>query len=288
MSQRQAVFYHLRRFPYQSLAATAMMYVTFLLISIFALFILGAHSLLNYFESRPQVTAFFTNDATKEQADSLEVKLRDNLSVTSTRYIDSEEALSIYRAQNADNPLLLEMVTADILPASLEVSTLNVTELEYAAQIMQESPGVESVVFQKDIIDTLKKWVTGIRLTGIGLISLLSIVSLTTIVVILGLKFTAQKSEIKTLRLLGATNWYIRSPFMKEGIFYGLMGSVLGWGSSYLVLLYLTPNLLTFLQGINLLPVPIWIMLALLGIELLIGTSIGIVASLVATRRFVR
>lgn len=288
MSQRQTVFRHLRRFPYQSLAAVLMMYITFFLISIFSLFILGAHSLLNYFESRPQVTAFFRDATPKEKVDQLESKLRANIPVTAARYIDQEEALAIYRAQNADNPLLLEMVTADILPASLEVSTQNVADLEKAAQIMQASEGIETVVFQKDIIDTLKKWVTGIRFAGIGLITLLSLASLTTIVIILGLKFATQKAEIKTLRLLGATSWYIRAPFVKEGMFYGLLGPVLGWGSSYLVLLYLTPNLLAFLQGITLLPVPIWVMLALLGIEVVIGLVIGVIASLMATRRFVR
>lgn len=288
MSQRLAVYRHLRRFPYQTLAATLMVVITFFLISVFSLFVLGAHSLLNYFESRPQVTAFFREGTSESTARQLESTLRAKLSLTDTRYVSQEEALSIYRAQNADNPLLLEMVTADILPSSLEVSTQNVADLETAASIMQQGEGVEEVVFQKDIVDTLKRWVGGIRIAGIGLSSLLLLATLVTIIVILGLKFSAQKAEIKTLRLLGATQWYIRAPFVKEGILYGLLGALIGWGSSYLLLLYLTPNLLAFLQGIPLLPIPYWLMLALLGSELLVGLLIGVIASLIATRRFVR
>lgn len=288
MSNNQNLLRQLRRFPYQSLSAIFMMYVTFLVISIFALFVLGGHSLLNYFESRPQVTAFFQDDIDQLTVNQLQDTLRSQINLTSARYINQDEALSIYRAQNADNPLLLEMVTADILPASLEVSTRSVKDLEIAASILQKAPGVEEVVFQKDIIDVLKKWVTGIRIAGLTLSILLLLASLATIILILGLKFSARKSEFKTLRLLGATSWYIRAPFVKEGILYALVGSILGWGSSYLALLYLTPNLLTFFQGIPLLPVPLWVMLSLFGAELLLALSLGISASLVATRRFVR
>ncbi len=288
MAHKNTVFRHIRRFPYQSIAAIVMTVVTFFIVSIFALVVLGAHSLLAYFESRPQVTAFFRADTPVSSVESLKSKITAQVALESSHYISQDDALAIYREQNADNPLLLQMVTADILPASLEVSARNVTDLESVAKLMQQDAAVEEVVFQKDIIDTLKKWVSGIRLSGIALSSLLILASLITIVVILGLKFTTQKTEIKTLSLLGATNWYIRGPFVVEGILYAVVGAVLGWGLAYLTLLYLTPNLVGFFQGIPLLPVPVWVMLALLGGEALLGLLIGSFASLIATRRFGR
>jgi len=288
MKRLNLVGKHIRRSPYQSLAATVMTTVTFFIVSVFALAVLGASTLLTYFESRPQVTAFFKDDATDSQVDTLRREIDANVAIESAIYINKQQALEIYREQNSDNPLLLEMVTADILPASLEISAKSVTDLETIAGIMQGKDFIEEVVFQKDVIDTLKNWVNGVRMGGIALSGLLLFASLTTIVIILGLKFTARKIEINTLSLLGATPWYIRGPFVIEGVIYSTVGAVIGWSLSYLTLLYLTPNLVNFLRDIPLLPVPYWVMLTLLGGELLLGLVLGSLASLIATRRYGR
>jgi cell division transport system permease protein len=262
--------------------------ITLFIVNVFALVVLGTHSMLGYFESRPQVTAFFKDPVADSDVNALKSALTAAVPIDSMNYISKDQALQIYQKQNADNPLLLDMVTADILPASLEVSGKSVTDLETIAGVMQKDQNVEQVVFQKDVVDTLRKWVGGVRIAGIILSGLLMFVSLTTIVIILGLKFTARKTEIKTLSLLGATSWYIRGPFVSEGIIYAVVGAVIGWGLTYLTLLYLTPNLVAFLQGIPLLPVPVWIMLALLGGQLVLGVVIGGLASLIATRRYGR
>lgn len=288
MTQKNTVLKHIRRSPYQSVAAIFMTAVTFFIVSVFALVVLGAYSMLGYFESRPQVTAFFKDDIPMTNVESLKTDISNSISVDAMRYISKDDALEIYKKQNSDNPLLLEMVTADILPASLEVSAKNVKDLETIASIMQKNTSVEEVVFQKDVIDTLRKWVSGVRITGIVLSSLLIFASLTTIIVILGLKFTARKSEIKTLSLLGATSWYIRGPFVTEGIIYAVAGAMIGWGCAYLTLLYLTPNIIGFLQEITLLPVPVWVMMTMLGGEIVLACMIGAFASLVATRRYGR
>lgn len=288
MKKLQTTLQHIRRSPYQSLAAIFMTTITFFIVSVFALVVLGAHSMLGYFESRPQVTAFFKDDILMADIDLLKKNIGDAVQVDAMQYISKDDALEIYKKQNTDNPLLLEMVTADILPASLEVSAKNVKDLETIATLMQKNNSVEEVVFQKDVIDTLRKWLGGVRLTGIVLSSLLIFASLTTIIIILGLKFTARKTEINTLSLLGATNWYIRGPFVTEGIIYAVSGAIIGWGMSYLTLLYLTPNIIAFMQDITILPVPIWVIMAMLGSEVLLACIIGALASLIATRRYGR
>jgi len=278
----------IRRSPYQSIAAVIMTTVTFFIISVSSLAALGGHQLLQFFQSRPQVTAFFKDGTTPAQVEALKTQITQGKAIESATYISQSDALTLYREQNQDNPLLLEMVTADILPASLEVSAKNVTDLASIAETMQQSSYVEEVVFQKDVIDTLAKWVNGLRWGGAILSGLLVFASVTTIIIILGLKFSNKKNELKTLALLGASSWYIRSPFLVEGILYSLLGAFLGWGISYLVLLYTTPNLIDFLTGIPLLPVPLWVMAIILGGELLLGAILGAVSSLIATRRLGR
>ena len=288
MTHKGTVLKYIRRSPYQSLAAIFMTAITFFIVSIFALVVLGAHTMLQYFESRPQVTAFFKDDILSGDVDRLKATITQTVPVEDMHYISKDDALEIYKKQNADNPMLLEMVTADILPASLEVSAKNAKDLELIAGVMQKTTAVEEVVFQKDVIDTLRKWVSGIRVSGLILSGLLIFASLTTIVVILGIKFTSRRTEIKTLSLLGATAWYIRGPFVAEGMIYAVVGSLIGWGLSYLTLLYLTPNIVSFLQDITILPVPVWVMMSLLGAEIVLASTIGALASLIATRRYGR
>lgn len=288
MSKVQSLARAIRRTPYQSLSAILLTTLTFFSLSIFTLVVLGTTRMLTYFESRPQVTAFFKDDATKADAENLKKQVEGEMSIEKATYVSKEDALKLYKEQNQDNPLLLEMVTADILPASLEVSAKNVDDLEKIASIMQKDPLIEEVVFQKDVIDTLRKWLGGIRLAGLFLTTLLTIASVTTIIVIIGLKFRSKKPEMYTLTLLGATNWYIRRPFVLESMLYGCLGAVIGWGISYILLLYLTPNLITFLGEIRLVPVPYWVMLAILGGEIIVGAILGGVSSLIATRRIGR
>jgi cell division transport system permease protein len=286
--QKLSLWRRLRRSPYQSLAAIVITSLTFFVVTIFALVTLGGHQMLSFFESRPQVTAFFKDDTSSADVSSLTDSVKVVASVVDAKYVSKDEALELYRAQNKDNPLLLEMVTADILPASLEVSTKNVDDLEKVATVMQQDPQVEEVVFQKDVVDTLRKWVAGIRIGGLVLSTIFVLASFVTLILILGLKVTAKKSEIKTLSLLGASAWYIRRPFVSEALLYTILGTTLGWGSAYLALLYLTPNLLGFFEGIPLLPVPIWIMGSVWGAELILGIVLAGAASMVATRRYGR
>lgn len=285
MSRVNKTFATLRRTPYQSLAAVAITTVTFFVLCIVSLFVIGTEALLGYFESRPQVTAFFKDSSTLADVDTLKASVAQAAPIESVTYISKEEALQLYRDQNQDNPLLLEMVTADILPASLEVRSQSVDSLESIAKIMQSHPEVEEVVYQKDVADSLRKWLSGIRLTGITLSTLLLFVSTLTMIVIVGLKFRSKKAEMYTLTLLGATRWYIKAPYVREAILYGLSGAFLGWGLSYLLLLYTTPNLVGFVGDILPLPVPLWLMGLVLAGALTIGIVLGLFASLLATRR---
>jgi len=285
MKKLKTTLDHLRRTPYQSLSAVAMTTVTFFIISLFALVVMGGQRLLAYFESRPQVTAYFKDSATRDDATKLEETIRGSVAVDSAHFVSKDDALAIYREQNKSDPLLLEMVTADILPSSLEISAKNVADLERVSELMNADTHVEEVSFQKDVVGVLEAWIKGVRLGGLILSSLLLLASLMTIMVILGLRFSMRRAEINTLSLLGATPWYIRAPFLLEGVVYASLGSVFGWGTAYILLLYLSPNLVEFFRGIPLLPVPPLLMLGLLGGELLLGAFLGLVASASATRR---
>jgi len=279
---------HMRRTPYQALAAILIMFLTFFITTVFILTAGGFQTILRYFETRPQVTAFLKDETTSAQIDTLKAKLAQTGKVRETKYISKEEALNIYREQNKNDPLLLEMVTANILPASLEVSTNDLSHLNEVAQILRAESTIEEVVFQEDVVNALQQWTLNIRRVGISLIGVFGLVSLLMILVIIGMKITLRKEEIDILQLLGASRWYIRAPFLLEGMFYGVVGAFMAWGVTYLLLLYLTSYIIGFFQGIDLLPVSPFFMLTVLGIEISSGIVIGSLGSLLAVKRYLK
>ncbi|PIU33084.1 hypothetical protein COY29_00155 [Candidatus Woesebacteria bacterium CG_4_10_14_0_2_um_filter_39_14] len=279
---------HMRRTPYQALAAILIMFLTFFITTVFILTAGGFQAILRYFETRPQVTAFLKDETTSSQVDTLKAKLAQTGKVKEAKYISKEEALNIYREQNKNDPLLLEMVTANILPASLEVATNDLAYLNEIAQTLRVEPAVEEVVFQEDVVKALQQWTLNIRMIGIALISIFGLVSLLVILVIIGMKITLRREEIDILQLLGASRWYIRAPFLLEGMFYGVVGAFMAWGISYLLLLYLTSYIIKFFQGIALLPVSPLFMLTVLGIEISSGIVIGSLGSLLAVKRYLK
>ncbi|OGH08689.1 MAG: hypothetical protein A2152_00685 [Candidatus Levybacteria bacterium RBG_16_35_6] len=288
MKYTKTTWKNIRRSPYQAIAAILIMTLTFLVISYFTFLLVGSSKIVNYFESKPQVTAFFKDEAKQQDMDSLRSQFDRSTSVASTKFVSKDEALKIYKEQNKNDPLLLDLVSADILPASLEVSAKNVEDLQSIADTLKASPNVQEVVFQKDVVSTLINWTGAVRKIGIGLIAIMGLVSVFIIVTITGIKISQKKEDIEIMRLIGATNWHIRWPFILEGIFYGVVGAFIGWGIASASLLYASPFLASFLQGIPIFPIPVGFYLALLTGELLLSIILGAFSSFIAVLRYLK
>ncbi len=279
---------NIRRSPYQAIAAIIIMSLTFLVVSFFTFLLVGSSKVVSYFESKPQVTAFFKNEAKQNDINSLENKLKDTGKVSKVLFVSKKDALEIYRQQNKNDPLLLDLVTADILPSSLEISTFKIEDLSAISESLKSSPIVSEVIFQKDVVSTLTSWTSALRKIGLGAILVLSIVSIFIIAAIIGIKISVKKGDIEIMRLIGATNWYIRWPFIFEGIFYGIVGAFTGWVVASASLWAASPFLSEFLKGIPILPVSIIFLLGLLLAELLLASFLGAFASYLAVLRFLK
>lgn len=280
----------IRRSPFQTLAGVMITTLTLLVISVFTLISLGSVAILKYFESAPQVIAFFKpgEDLTDIQIANIRAQLESTGRLNQFRYVSTREAEAIYKEKNKDNPLLLELVDANILPASIEISGKTLDDLPALKNTLGSQEKVEDIVYYEDIVQSLSNWIKSVKNIGAGVIGYLTVESVLVILVIIGLQIASRREEIDILRLLGATSWFIRLPYILTAAAYGLVGSFIAWGLSYLLLLYSTPFLADWLQDIPLLPVPIWLMLALLGGELLFGAVIGLTGGLIATRRFLK
>ena len=279
---------NIRRSPYQALAAILIMTLTFLAVSFFTFLLVGSSQIITYFESKPQVTAFFKNEAKQVDINSLENKLSDTEKVSSIKFVSKDDALKIYQEQNKNDPLLLDLVTADVLPASFEISTVKIEDLGTISDMLKKSSIVSDVIYQKDVVSTLTAWTNAIRKIGIALIILLSLVSVFVMATIIGMKISQKKEDIEIMRLIGATSWYIRWPFIMEGTFYAIVGALIGWLIATGTLLYATPFLESFLKGIPVLPASYVGLFVLLGLEILFAVFLGVISSFFSVFRYLK
>ncbi|OQX50813.1 hypothetical protein B5M47_03105 [candidate division CPR3 bacterium 4484_211] len=261
-------------------------------VSYFSAAVYRYNEVLKSFKEKPQLTVFFKDEATEAEILNLKTSLEARLEVKEISYISKEKALELYREQNLDKPELLEFVTADILPASLEISTTQVEFQESIARELSNNNRVESVVFHRDVVKQLVQFSRAARVEGfMWAVSLLT-VSVLTILIIVGLSITAYGREIEIMKLVGAGNWYVRWPFIFQGAIYGVASAALAAG-----LLYLMPYIKDFflngtesvlLPGVSVFPVADWLLLRLWGATTILGAGLGALSSLAATWRYLK
>lgn len=284
----KTVFKYMRRSPYQSISAALIMTLTFFAISVFAFITILSVRLIDHLEASPQLTVFFTDAATTDQIQNLKQRLEATGKTISVHYVSKKEALNIYKQQNKNDPSQLDLVTADILPASLDVQTSKAEYLSTLVPLIRQEKNIDRISYLKDIVDALIKWTNALRIIGIAIISVLVVVSLFVILTIIGIKITVRREEIEIMKLIGASNWFIRTPFLLEGMIYGFVGAVIGWAVSYGILLFFTPQLEAFLVNVPILPITPVLALSLLGIEVVIACFLGAFASFIAVLRYLK
>lgn len=268
----------IRRSPIQSMTVIVIISLIGFVGYFTSLITLGAQALLNYAEAQPQVIAFFKLKTPIEVIDQLETEFRQQAYVSQVSVITQDQALEIYREENQDEPLLLELVTADILPASIEIKAVNLDYLSTIKQQLEQQDSVEEVVFQQETIDQLNSITQVIRSWGLIILSVLGVTAFLVTNVVIALKASSQRKKISILRLLGASKRFVKAPFMIEGMFYGFFGSLLGWIFAFATSLSLSPKLAeqidAFFPTTSLPSVLIW--------QLLIGSGIGLILGGVA------
>lgn len=297
MHSLKTTWKHIRRTPYQSMAAMLTLFITLFITGIFSVATISSVVILRYFESKPQITVFFTDKAGKTEADSLTATLQSTGKVAQTKFVSKEDALNLYKEQNKNDPLLLEMVTADILPASLEVTTTKPEYLSDLEPVIKKTEGVEEVVYQRDVVESLLKWTRGIRIFLGGLVILLAVDAILIIIAITSMKIALRREEIEILRLVGASRWYIRSPFIMEGGMYGTVSAVWAWCAIVALILWNREMILSLFSVIPVMeallahPSDSLFILSSLGFLFslsFIGFFLGSVGSYIAVNRFLK
>lgn len=270
---------YLRRSPFQALAATFVLTLTFFVATVVGTLVYSSSKLITYFETRPQVIAFLKDTSKEDQIAELQHKLENDSRVKEVKYVSKEEALSIYKRATSDNPLLGELVSPSIFPASLEFSVSDLSFAQEAIDQVKAEPIVDSVGFTaalggesslNDVVSRLRTITTYVRIGGGVFVGLLGLTSFVVLLVIISMRMTTRREEVEILNLIGATQSFIRSPIIIEALIYAFMGVVLGWLIAFIAVLYSAPAAVTYFGEIPVLP------RETLGIFKLFGIILGI------------
>jgi len=280
------------RSPFQAIAAVFVLGLTFFVGTLFSILVYSSNQVLGHFETRPQVIAFLKEDASVEDISKLQSKLLEDARIKEVQFVSKEEALSIYKEATSDNPLLAELVSPSIFPASLEFS---LSELSFAEEVIGDIRGeslVEQVGFTanlggesslEDVVTRLKNITRYVRIGGGVLAGVLAGASFLVLIVIIGMRIATRKGEIEILDLIGATSGFIRSPIMLEAIIYSVVGVLVGWVLALILVLYSTPSVVAYFGEIPVLPKKTQDFLALFGIILAIEMVLGVILALLGS-----
>lgn len=291
----------IKRTPYQSFASFLILFFTlFLAVFLFNLTTFF-NGILSFVETKPQVTVYFENETKENAIGSIKQQLEATGKVAQAKYTSKEEALKIYKDLNKNNPLLLEMVSADILPASLEIYANKVSDLPQIAEQLKKIAGVDEVVFQRDVVDKLLSLTTMLRRVSATLLVFLVVIVFVVLMTTTAFKIALKKEEIELLRLLGASHGYVRWPFLKEGMFFGFASATTAFALYYLIVLVLNPFLSSYLSGIPSLeffglgsyglfvwpPSPLFILLSYI-LTVVSGMGIGFFGNYLSTSKYIK
>lgn len=279
---------NIKRGGWRVYAVVFMMTVTYLILGILLLVIYTSQSLANYFMQKPEVVGFFKDDVTEEQILSVKRELEAQDYVLEIRYVSKEEAMSNFLEDNKDKKDIIEAVTVNVFPAHLNVKATSLDNIPQVADFFRTSDLISDVSAFEDILVTLKKIVLGIQIISLTLLAVFTISTVFIIFLTIGITVYSKKDEIIIMKLVGATNFYVRLPYILEGIIYSFMSVVIASLILVPLALFKYKSLLSVILGDLQVVDMNWLILCIgVGIELLFGVLLAVLSSYFATRRYI-
>jgi cell division transport system permease protein len=212
-----------------SLAATATMVLMLLLLSGFWIIQTGLLAGLQFTEQKVQVVAYLQPNATDTQIADLEGQLKAMPQVASVDYVTRAEALTRFQASMAAQGRqdLTAYLDANPLYASLEVTMIDPTQIRVVSDALGRDPSIRRVLNIEDLVERVVTVTSILRTAGTAVLVIVGVIALFIIINTIRLAVLARREEIEVMRLVGASDAFIRWPFVFEGAFVGFLGSVL-------------------------------------------------------------
>ena len=290
-------FTSLKRNFFMAFTAITTVAITLFIVGFFAVIVYDIQGIINSIKSDVELAVYLEDNISEELKKYIEQEVISWKETDAVRYISKEQALERFKKQNAGSDILKE-IEGNPLPASFEITLKNPEKIDQVALRFYDKDGnciegVDEVIYGRKYVNTLFS-ITAI----IGTIAFLMVIALLLAAVVLifntiRLSIYDRRKEVEVMKLVGATNWFVRIPFLFEGFFEGFAGSVVS-----IILLYFICNFL-LIRGERLIVDTMRIKeLAVVGSGnflsytyigvVVLGGLIGLLSSAIALRRYVK
>ncbi len=274
----------------------------FLSLFIIGLFVMGSamlNSVIGTVEDQVVINAFISDDAKDADVQAFKKELEGWSNVKSVTYKSKDDALKEYTSKMSGNAdaTMSALDGQNPLPASYAIEMDDPSKVASTAEKLKKNADFKKIVDDGDVnasvlygqeeVSRLFQVTNYIRLAAVVLVALLTFIAFIFINNTIRLSITARRREIAIMRLVGASNGFIRGPFITEGVLQALIGSVLSIGVLELMRNLLVPRLQASIGWMSF-TLPIQYYLAIYVVLILIGVLIGLFGSAIAMRRYLR
>jgi len=262
--------------------------IALLILGMFVIIMMNANLISGEIESNLEIIVWIEADASYEIIEDIGVYLQNLSQVTNVRHVCKHEGLEMINAAFGEgNDLLFTLGGVNPLQDFYVVKVYDPEFVRSTAQSVETIPYVESVAYGQDYLDAILSILYWVRMIGIGLTSLLAAAAVFLIGNTVRLTVYARSNEITIMKYIGATNWFVRWPFLIEGMFLGAIGAGIAATSIYfgysVLVGYMAPTIsfIPLIQDRELL-------LSIAGLLVATGTLMGGIASYLSLGRYLR
>ncbi len=235
-----------------------------------------------------QIEVFLLDDTDKTEAEALMAQISAHEGVTDVQYRSKDEALEVLKERWGESGYLLDSLGKNPLPASI---LINVESLDNAGEVAAYAgtlDGIEDVQYYQETVEKLTKITNFLQIGALIIMAFLVVVSVVVVSNTVKLTVFARAKEIRIMKYVGATNWFIRGPFLAEGIIIGMLAALLSTG--LIALIYKELIAAIGPQVLAIVSMPListeYLTGNMLIIFLALGMSIGACGSIVSMRKF--
>jgi len=279
-----------------SAATISIIVLTLFVITSLLLLNVVTQSIVADLENKVDVSAYFNSESPETDILAIRQDLIKLPEVKSAEYVSKNEALKQFKERHKDNPTLIESLNElddNPLQASLNIKAQSASQFEQIVNFLEQSK-YESLINKvnyhqnKEVIDRVSSLASNIGRGGLIASFVLALMAIFVTFNTVRLTMYNWREEISVMRLVGASNWYIRGPFIVEGMIYGILAALVTLIILYPALYFVSPKITSFLPEVDLLyffEVNIGqILILLVGV----GVALGSLSSFIAIRRYLR
>ncbi|KLU67023.1 cell division protein FtsX [Desulfosporosinus acididurans] len=277
----------MKRNPWLSIASVLTVMVSLVILGFSIFFLANASNVAQSFESQLEIAAFVKDDATAVQVQTLQSQIQGMTGVASVTIVTKQQALADFGKNmgGSQSNLVTDLGGTNPFPDKLTIKATNPQDVENLAAAISALPEIDTVRYGQGYVDKLLQFTKWLRWIGFGVVGAFSVASVVLISINVKMNVFSKRREIQIMKLVGASNGFIRWPFLIEGLTLGLLGGglaalVVGMGYNWITM-YIQSTL-TFLPVVR----NVVLFRQVLGGLLLAGMAMGAVGSGVSLQKF--